>query len=307
MNVDIEIQDLILLETIERLGSFSAAADFLLRTRSAITQHIKKLENQVGFQIFDRSQYRPSFTPKGRLLLERSRLLLRNLERLKSDIQQIKQGWESEFSIAFDDVLAIENVFFLIEEFRKVAPSVTFHVHREVLNGCWEALLENRAMLVIGVTGEPPLPLLCEHRFLGAVDFVFAVAKDHPLTHIQGPILSEDLKAFPAVTIPDTSQSILRRSSGIIVGQPRITVPTMEAKITAQVMGLGVGYLPRPRIQSLLNEGCLVELSISDRAQKKALFNVAWQANSNSPTLEWFLKALESKQVREQLLGISGS
>lgn len=73
MNFD--IQDLALLEAIDQSGSFSAAADQLYRTRSAITQHVQKLEDQLGFPIFDRSHYRPLLTPEGRLLLERGRPL----------------------------------------------------------------------------------------------------------------------------------------------------------------------------------------------------------------------------------------
>ncbi len=255
MNFD--IQDLILLATIERSGSFSAAADLLYRTRSAITQHIKKLEDQVGFQIFDRSSYRPTLTPEGRFFLERGKPLLQGLERLKADIQQIKKGWEEEFSIAIDDVFPTENLFFLIEEFRKAAPNVNLRISREVLNGCWDALLENRATLAIGTTGDPPLDLLCDQQPLGTVEFVFAVAKDHPLTRFPAPLTPEDLEAFPSIVVSDTSQGLSKRSSGAISRQSKIIVPTMDAKVQAHLMGLGIGYLPLARINNLLQDGRL--------------------------------------------------
>jgi len=300
MNFD--MHDLLLLETIHRSGSFSAAAEQLFRTRSAITQHIKKLEDQVGFQIFDRSQYRPSFTPEGLLFLENGLPLLRGLERLKANVQQIKQGWESEFSIAIDDILATENLYFLIEEFRKVAPSVTLRIHREVLNGCWDALLENRATLIIGASGDPPPTLFCGQSTLGTVEFVYIAAKDHPLTRLQPPLTSEDLEPFPRIIISDTSQNISKRSSLLSTNQPKIYVPTMDAKIKAHVMGLGVGYLPRPRIASLLQKSELVELKLATQGKRKTHFNIAWQANSKSPTLAWFLEALKSKAVLKRLL-----
>lgn len=300
MNFD--VNDLALIEAIEDSGSFSAAAEKLYRTRSAITQHVQKLEDQLGFQIFNRQEYRPSLTSEGRLFLERGRPLLRNFEQLKAEVQHIKQGWESEFTIAIDDVLAIEALFFLIEGFRKVAPQVTIRVLREVLNGCWDALLENRASLVIGATGEPPLDLICSQQPLGSVEFVFGVAKDHPLTNKATPLLPEDLLAFPTIIIPDTSQIAPRRTSGIVSHQPRIIVPTMDAKIRAQVQGLGVGYLPRPRVLHLLETGQLVELTLAHHAIRKGHFNIAWQVNPASPVLTWFLEALESKEVKERLL-----
>ncbi len=59
-----DVQDLALIEAIHQSGSFSAAAQLLFRTRAAITQHVQKLESQVGFLIFDRSHYRPTLTPE---------------------------------------------------------------------------------------------------------------------------------------------------------------------------------------------------------------------------------------------------
>jgi DNA-binding transcriptional LysR family regulator len=300
MNFD--VNDLALLEAIEECGSFSAASEKLYRTRSAITQHVQKLEDQLGFLIFNRREYRPSLTPEGRLFLERGRPLLRNFERLKAEVQHIKQGWESEFTIAIDDVFSIENLFFLIDDFRKVAPQVTIRILREVLNGCWDALVSNRANLVIGATGDPPLDLICGQQILGTVEFVFAVAKGHPLTNKPTPLLPEDLLAFPTIIVPDTSQIAPRRTSGVVSHQPRIIVPTMDVKIRAQVQGLGVGYLPRPRVLHLLETGQLVELALAHHAIRKGHFNIAWQVNSTSPVLTWFLEALKSKEVRGRLL-----
>jgi len=298
----IDIQDLILLETIERTGSFAAAAEHLYRTRSAITQHVKKLEDHLGFQLFDRTPYRPLLTSEGRFFLEKGRPLLRGLERFKSDIQQIKEGWESEFSIAIDDILATENLFFLIEDFKKIAPHVNIRITREVLNGCWDALLENRATLAIGVTGEPPLDLLCEQRPLGMVEFVFAVAKDHPLTQHPSPITPEQISLYPRIIISDTSQNLLKRSSGLVSPPSKIIVPTMETKVKAQVAGLGVGYLPLSRIQDLLQKGELIVLSLSSQTRRRVHLNMAWHTSSQSPALKWFLEALESNGSRTQLI-----
>lgn len=301
MNVD--IQDIALIEEIERAGSFSGAANTLFRTRSAITQHVQKLEEQLGFLIFDRSYYRPILTPEGKLFIERGRPLLRGFQRFKSEVQHIQQGWESEFSIAIDDVLGAENLFFLIQEFRRIAPQVTIRILREVLNGCWDALVNNRADLVIGATGEPPLELVCQQESLGSVDFVYAVAKDHPLTELQGPVTSKDLEIYPMIIISDTSLSTIKRTSGIVSQQPKIIVPTMEDKIKAQVQGLGVGYVPLPRVQYLINQGLLVKIDLAQHTNKKREFKVAWINQPESRTMNWFLEVLSKEDVKKRILG----
>jgi DNA-binding transcriptional LysR family regulator len=301
MNVD--IQDLVLIEEIDKAGSFSGAANSLFRTRSAITQHVQKLEDHLGFLIFDRSYYRPILTPEGKLFLERGRPFLRGFQRFKSEIQHIQQGWESEFSIAVDDVIGVEKIYFLIEEFRHIAPQITIRLLREVLNGCWDALTHNRADLAIGASGEPPLELVCQQEPLGSIDFVYAVAKDHPLTQIERPVTPEDLTAYPMIIISDTSVDTVKRTSGIVSQQPKIIVQTMDDKIAAQVKGLGVGYVPLPRVQYLIDQELLVKIDLVHHTKKKGEFKIAWVNQPESRTLNWFLEALSREEVKELIIG----
>lgn len=298
-----DIYDLLLFETIERTGSFARAAAQLYRTRSAITQHVKKIEDQLGFQLYDRTSYRPTLTPEGKLFLERGRPLLRHFERIRAEVKQIKEGWESEFAIVLDDVLEHENIFFLLEDFRKVAPGVTVRLGREVLNGCWEALKEERAILVIGATGEPPEDLICGQQSLGIIEFTFVVAQSHPLASLPQPLDPEIVEAFPSIIVSDTASTMRKRSVPLNSRQPKIIVPTMDAKIQAQVLGLGVGNLPRSRIQSLLDQGKLVEVEIAGQGKRQAHIKIAWKAHSQSPSLAWFLEAFQSPDVLNRLMG----
>ena len=51
-----------------REGSFSAAAKALYRTQPAISQTIKRLEDEVGHPLFDRASRRGLLTDAGRVL-----------------------------------------------------------------------------------------------------------------------------------------------------------------------------------------------------------------------------------------------
>jgi len=293
-------QDLILLETIDRTGSFTAAADFLNRTRSAITQAIKKLEEQVGFDIFDRTEYRPTFTEQGRNFLERARPVLSSMQILKRDISLIRDGWGAEIAISYDDILNTAPLYNMIAEFQQIAPRVSITLHREVMNGCWDSLLEERAILTIGITGEAP-PGLAVHQIpLGSVDFVFVTAPSHPLA-LKESVTLEDVRQYPPIVIPDTSQRLDRRSSGILLSDTQILVPTMAEKIKAQLHGLGVGYLPRHLIQHHLDEGRLVMIPLKDQAPKRVPIKAAWLANHHSAALKWFVEHL--KRDRELING----
>src|SRR5436853_577001 len=148
----IEFKDLQLLEAIELHGSFTKAAQHLFRTRSAITQAIQKIEQAIGYPIFDRSVYRPEFTKEGKSLLERGRYILKQMQQLETELYLKQQGWGSEFTISYDDLIYQEGLFSLLQDFQKIAPTVSLHLQRDVMNGCWDALSQNRASIAIGVT-----------------------------------------------------------------------------------------------------------------------------------------------------------
>ena len=57
-----------------REGSFSAAAKALFRTQPAISQTIKKLEDEIGRPLFDRSSRRGVLTDAGRVLADHARI-----------------------------------------------------------------------------------------------------------------------------------------------------------------------------------------------------------------------------------------
>lgn len=296
-----DCRDFQLLDAIHRLGTFAKAAEHLNRTPSAITQSVQKLEDLLGFSLFDRSGYRPTISSEGLLFLERGRQILKQRDRLEFDLQQIHHGWGSEFSIAYDDLISIDSLFLLIKRFQTIAPSVTIRLHREVLNGCWDALNHHRATLAIGASGEPPIGLPCAQKNLGSACFVFAVAPHHPLSAYKDPLIKDEIATHTCIVVSDTSEHLPARTSGIFQGQPILVVPTMDAKIQAQVQGLGVGYLPRHRVEHLLKKGDLIERSV-DNLKSETYLKTAWRTDVKSPTLDWFLEQLDKEEILDHLL-----
>ena len=68
MHHAITIDALRALDAIERKGSFAAAASSLYRVPSALTYTIKKLEDDMGTALFDRTKQRAQLTPAGKIV-----------------------------------------------------------------------------------------------------------------------------------------------------------------------------------------------------------------------------------------------
>lgn len=286
MHHPITLESLRVLDAIERRGSFLAAADALFKVPSALTYTIQKLESELSVSLFDRSRQRAQLTEAGRLLLERGRLLLQDAQDLEEAVRQLESGWESTLRIARDTVLPITLLLEQIHQFNQLGRQVSVQVSEEVLGGGWDALVAGRCDLTLGASGDVPKGVF-EYRVLGDMRFVFAVAPDHPLTQLGGPVDAQAISEFPTVIAADTSITTPARSSGLIASRQSIRVANMGAKIEAQRMGVGVGFLPLHMVKTLLATGELVELECTIPRPPMPLY-MAWRKNQKGKALAWF-------------------
>jgi DNA-binding transcriptional LysR family regulator len=290
MHSSINMEALRALDAIDKKGSFAAAAESLFKVPSALTYTIKKLEEEMGVALFDRSKQRAVLTPAGRLVLEHGREILLSAHRLMDSVKQLESGWESEIRIARDTVISEQPIFELIQAFHTLDHTVDVSLGVEALGGGWDALHSRRADIAIGVTSELPKGLFDTHR-IGVLTFVFAVAPDHPLANISGEIDGELLSRYPSVVVSDTSQILPSRNSGLFHSKQVIRVNNMESKINAQLQGLGVGFLPTHLAQPYLEQGTLIQKTCSVPRVNHELY-IAWHKGQQGRAFDWFIERL---------------
>ncbi|MDG2391909.1 MAG: LysR family transcriptional regulator, partial [Thalassotalea sp.] len=224
MNSPITLDSLKVLDAIERKKSFAAAADELFRVPSAISYTVNKLEDDLDLALFDRSKRKAELTPVGNMIVEQGRLILKATDELTHMAKQSAKGWEAELRICIDSVLLFRPIYDLISQFQQEYPWINIRVTEEVFGGTWDSLIAASSDLIIGATGESYNSDFSVHP-LGNIDFVFAVAKDHPLINEPQPLSNKTIKKYPSVVVADSSRNLPGRSVGLLDGQARITVP----------------------------------------------------------------------------------
>lgn len=294
MHTNLTIEALKALDAIDKKGSFAAAAESLFKVPSALTYTIKKLEQDVGVPLFDRSKQRAILTPAGQLVLEQGRDILLATHRLYDAVKQLDSGWEREIKIARDTIMCGEPLYDAVKEFVALDTNVNVSLSIEALAGGWDALHSGRADIVIGASGELPKGLY-NTRKIGSARFIFAVAPYHPLAAVEAPIEGEMLLAFPSIVVSDSSQFLPSRDTGVFASKQVIRVNSMSAKLEAQVKGLGVGFVPYHLAQTCLQEGTLIEKQCSIPRPDQDLF-LAWRKGQEGKALKWFIEALSRQQ-----------
>lgn len=301
MNNKISLDALSVIDAIAHKGSFAAAADALHRVPSAITYTVRNLEKNLDVTLFDRSGHRATLTEAGKELLREGRHLLRAANELELRVQRVASGVETELGIAVIDLLHIEAIHPLLEEFYQQGFGTRIRLLREVFGGAWDALVTGRANIAIGAPDDaPPAGEGYHSRALGTLEFKFAICPQHPLAALPEPLLSEDIRCYRSVSAADSSRNLPPRTSGILSGQDVLTVPDMQSKLLAQINGLGVGYLPENLADRHSRQGRLVVKRVAE-ARRQARLTVAWRGEGGKAQ-RWLLKRLEKLTLEELLM-----
>jgi DNA-binding transcriptional LysR family regulator len=293
--------ELALLEAIREAGSLSRAAARLGKAPSTVSHAARQLEQRFDALLFDRRRYRLQLTRAGEVLTEEAARLAQDVSRVTQRVRQVANGWEDRLWIVTDELMEFETLMPVMHAFDALESGVALRVTHEVLAGTWEALRDGRADLVIGATNEPPaIPNLGWFE-LGVIEWVFAISPHHPLAAAREPLTRDDIALHRAVVVADSSHLTGGRAYGMVGGQRSLAVPSMRAKTLAQRDGLGVGWLPRQRITSLLRRGELVEKRTADPREPNVLY-VGWRGDHEGRALEWWLEQLRGPRLAKRLV-----
>ena len=297
----LSLEFLQVLDAIDRKGSFAAAAEDLHRVPSAITYSVRQLEESLGIEVFDRRGHRAVLTQAGKELLSEGRKLLQAAADIECRVQQVAKGWESELRIAVDTVIGLDKLFGLVSEFYEQRTGTRLRIAHEVLAGTWDALASGRADLAIGVSGDPPSGRSYATRALGRGEMIFAVAPFHPIVKERTPLTDTEIQRHRGVAVADTSRLLPPRTLGLLSGQDTLSVPSMDAKVAAQIAGLGVGFVPRWIAEREALAGRLRILPVESARPPIDLFT-AWRPGEEGRALKWFVQRLEDPLAAAALL-----
>ncbi len=303
------------LDAIATEGSFAKAAELLHKVPSALTYTMQKLESDLDVSIFDRSGKRAVLTPIGVALLEQGRELLRQADGVERRIKRLGQGWETTLTVAYDGLVPFEWMLPMIRLFDAQQSGTRLKFVEETLGGVWEALIDRRADLAVGASGETPTGFgLLARDWISIEGFVFAVAPSHVLADAKEPLPLSELAKHRVVVVSDTSRRLEGRTIGVQPAQDTLSVPTLAAKVAAQVAGLGVGHVPLHLAAAHIREGRLLIKKVEEQRTSGTL-KIAWRSGEDGKALAWIrdhmlaartLNSIEPSVEKEALAGGSG-
>ncbi|MDG1751282.1 MAG: LysR substrate-binding domain-containing protein [Thalassotalea sp.] len=293
----ITIEALLVLDAIEHRGSYAAAAEQLNKVPSALSYIVQKLEEQLNVTLFQRQGRRAVLTPAGKHLLAEGRKMLLAINALSEQTQTIANGWEPKIRIACDSIIDVTPVFNGIQRFLTEHQNIEIDVQEEVMNGTWEALVDDRVDLVIGAPSPVPNQKGIRAIPIASMTSVLVAAKTYPLADKSSKenkaIESSELANYRNVVVHDSSQHEIPWSINMIEGSQHFYVSSIAQKVAAIIAGIGIGYLPKSMVQSYIDTGQLVAIETEEKPASQDLF-MAWKITNKGKGLSKLIDFLSS-------------
>jgi len=280
--------------TIVAEGSFAAAARRLNRAQSAITYAIRKLEEQSGVALFDRSAYRPTLTEAGRVLLPRAQRILDDVGAFRLQAATVAQGLEAELSLVTE---AFIPDFFpaVLRDFKTAFPQVQLRITVDAFQTAEAALQEGWADLAL-MTAVIEMPASIERAQCDEVELVACAAPDHPLARVKGPLSAEQLSDHLQLILTSRAESQDRRDYGVHA-VPRWRITDINLRHALLLAGVGWCSMPRSMVAADLKAGRLVELKPrrwegSDRMPRLPIVIAYRRDKALGPAARWLVERL---------------
>lgn len=227
-------------------GGFSRAAEALFLTQPAISDQVRKLEEEYDVLLFTRTRRQVALTPIGRQLLDITKRMFDTEQQaveLLSESLALRTG---TLRIVAD---AAHHLVGILAAFRERFPNVRI----VVTTGNTETVISSLSAYEadIGVLGEIPESHAFETITLNSTPIIAFAAKNHPLAE-QGRITLEALSHLPLVMRERGSKTRQKLEEGAARAgftlTPAIEAEGREAVREIVAAGDGIGFVSRAEL-----------------------------------------------------------
>ena len=236
-----------LLAIVDNGLNITAAAERMFTSQPGVSKQLKLLEEELGLQLFTRKgKSLGAVTAAGQQVIDRSRLIMQEVDNIRSLASDYYQEEEGTLSIATTHTQARYVLPDVIREFRERYPKVNLNLHQGTSEQIADMVSANEIDFAIA-TGSHDLfnglYLVPSYHW----DRKIVVPKDHALTRLERKLTLNDLAEYPLVTYVFSfgGQSSLKRAFAVQGLEPDVVFTARDADVikTYVRMGLGVGIV----------------------------------------------------------------
>lgn len=274
--------------------SFSRAAKRLLRTQPAVSLAVRRLEDELGEPLFDRSSKTPVVTDAGEVLRGYAERIGNLRSEIRSALTELRQLQRGRVRIGANETGALY-LLPLIARYRQLYPAVAVEVVRSLARNIPQELLKRS--LDLGVLSYAP----AEPHLASAVVYrdrlSFIVYPGHPLARRRRVSIRElGQEVFAAHNVPSPyRERVLRTFEKYRVPlHMDVELPTLESIKKFVAMEQAVALVPRMCIEEELRQGTVAEVEVPELRIERKLRVVYRRGDPLSHSARAFLELVRA-------------
>jgi len=243
-----ELRHLRTIAAVARHGSFTKAAEELYLAQSAISQQIRRLETELGVEVFRRTSRRVELTAEGRVILGYAQRVLAEVDGLQSELEELTGLLRGNLRIGGVYPTGPYDLFGMLADFRAAHPGVAIHMVEDTQDGVLAALEADELDCAFSALNPDALGNEFAATLLWEDEIVVAMPIGHRLG-ARKQVTFEELAAEDLIAYRENS-ALRRRLEGTMADrglEPRnaFICTEMAAVRGLTSKGLGVAVMPR--------------------------------------------------------------
>jgi DNA-binding transcriptional LysR family regulator len=268
---------------------FGRAAERLHIAQPPLSQQIRQLETELGFELFHRTKRKVQLTEAGQVFLDEVQQIFKQLEQAIQVGRQTSRGEMGQLVVGFVSSAPYNILPTILRAFRSSVPEVRLELHELTTNQQFRWLRESR--IDVGFV-RPPVEDTFNFEIIFQESLVVALPDTHELANHSNVCLrslkNEPFILFPRLLAPGLYDLIISlcQQAGF---SPNVTQEAIQMQTIVSLVagGLGIAIVPES-LQNLQRTG-VVYKTVQEPTLKTAIA-IIWRQNDTSATVQKFLE-----------------
>jgi DNA-binding transcriptional LysR family regulator len=298
----LDVKRLRILKEVADAGSFSAAADSLHLTQSAVSQQIASLERETGTKLLDRNHGSVRLTDPGASLVTHAAAVICRLEEAERELEDISELRGGRLRMISFPTAGATLVACAVPAFSKAHPEVELEIGEAEPEASVPALKAGDWDLALAYDFDSvPFPedRDIEREFLLDERLQVAVPSDHPLADRKAVRLEQLSDEVWACGEKPSScrQNVIQwaRDSGF---EPRINFASDDYQVIQALVGSGMGVALLPELLLTGRAPDIRVLDVKPRAPVRRIWAVTHAGDLRSPATNAMVEILHAQAAR---------
>ncbi|MEJ7711964.1 MAG: LysR substrate-binding domain-containing protein [Pyrinomonadaceae bacterium] len=159
-------------------GSFSKAADRVFRTQPAVSIAVRRLEEEIGAPLFDRSQKTPTLTEAGRVVHDYAQRILTLRDQARESVAELRTLKRGRVRVGANESTSLYLLPHVILAYRERFPDVLVEIYRHTSERLPREVLDRN--IDFGLMAFEPVDRDLEAFPLLKDELVLIMSPDHP-------------------------------------------------------------------------------------------------------------------------------